>query len=49
MARLDDEDDVVPGEEIIPMEIARGFRLQVTKPLVLGGSLVGRGVIVRLG
>ena len=32
-----------------PMEIPRGFRLQATKPLALDGSLVGRGVIVRLG
>ena len=31
------------------MEIPRGFRLQATKPLALDGSLVGRGVIVRLG
>ena len=31
------------------MEIPGGFRLQTTKLLALDGSLVGRGVIVRLG
>ena len=34
---------------MVPMETPRGFRLQATKPLALDGSLVRRGVIVRLG
>ena len=34
---------------MVPMEIPGGFRLQATKLLALDGSLVGRGVIVRLG
>ena len=46
MTGLYDDDDLGPGKEMVPMEIPRGVHLQATRPLVLDGSLEGRGVII---
>ena len=47
LATLDD-DELAPGE-LRGMEIPIGFRLQISRPERLDDSLVGRGVLLRMG
>ena len=49
LATLDDDDELAPGEELRGMEIPIGFRLQISRPERLDDSLVGRGVLLRMG
>ena len=49
IATLDDDDELAPGEELRGMEIPIGFRLQISRPEGLDDSLVGRGVLLRMG
>lgn len=44
----EDDDDMSPEDEAVGMAIPGGFRLQESRPAALDGSLVKRGVLVRL-
>ena len=48
-AQLDSDDDMDRGDDILAMQLLRGFRLQERHPTVLDRTLIKRYVVLRRG